>query len=200
MAFGIECNEYYRHHLFEEWVLCEVLDDNARPVRSGMPGQLCLTNLYNYTQPLIRYAMNDEVAISDEPCRCGRPFRVLEKIAGRKGEFLWFTRPDGSREFIHPIVLAEFFVPRLQKCQFIQSSGNTIVIRAVIDGDQDSAVNAIRDRMNDILSQKGLNADVRTEVQLTDQIENDPKTGKYRLIVPFKSNSLQEGRFRSQLL
>jgi phenylacetate-CoA ligase len=190
MTFGIECDEHYRHHLFEDWVLCEALDDKAAPVPSGTPGQLCLTNLYNYNQPLIRYALNDEVVISDEPCPCGRPFRVLEKIAGRKGDFLWFTRADGSREFIHPIVLAEFFVPGLQKCQFIQSSAGTLTIRAVMIGQQNAAVNALRDRMNEILTQKGLSADVRIEVQLTGAIDNDMRTGKFRLVVPFKPDSL----------
>lgn len=190
MTFGVECNEHHKHHLFEDWVLCEVLDDDGNPVRDGMPGRLCLTNLYNYTQPLIRYVMNDEVVVSDEPCPCGRPFRVLEKIAGRKGDFLWFSRSDGSREFIHPIVLAEFIVPGLQKCQFVQSTANTLMIRAVMTGKQNSAIDALRDRMYDILSQKGLNADVRIEIQLTERIDNDPKTGKFRLVVPFKQGSL----------
>lgn len=192
MVFGIECNEHYRHHLFEDWVVCEVLDENVRPVPDGTSGRLCLTNLYNYTQPLIRYVMNDEVVISDDPCACGRPFRILEEISGRKEDFMWFTRSDGSREFIHPIVLAEFFVPGLQKCQFIQSSVDSVVVRAVIEGNRDAVIEPIRDRMNDILSQKGLGADVRIEVQLTDRIEIDPRTGKFRLVVPFKSGSLQE--------
>lgn len=192
MTFGIECDERYRHHLFEDWVLCEALDDRATQVQSGTPGQLCLTNLYNYTQPLIRYALNDEVIISDEPCPCGRPFRVLERIAGRKTDFLWFTRADGSREFIHPIVLAEFFVPGLQKCQFVQSSTSTLTIRAVMAGQKNAAVNALRDRMNDILAQKALEADVRVKIELTDAIDNDTRTGKFRLVVPFISRSLQE--------
>ncbi len=187
MAFGIECDEYGRHHLFEDWVICEVLDDKLRPVRPGDLGRLHITNLYNYTQPLIRYAMNDEIIISEKPCQCGRPFRVVEQIAGRKEEFLWFARPDGSQEFIHPIVLAEFIVPGLEKCQFIQPEANTVSVKAVVKGDPSRVAAAIHDRMETILSQKELSKHVRVQVQITDAIENDPRTGKYKLILPYSA-------------
>ena len=186
MAFGIECDEYHRHHLFEDWVICEVLDDQFRPVQAGTPGRLYITNLYNYTQPLIRYAMNDEITLSKETCPCGRPFRIVDKIAGRREEFLWFNKPDNSMEFIHPIVLAEFIVPGLERCQFIQTDPDKLLVKAVVRGDQNTAVSAIKERMAKILAQKGLEEHVQVEIEPTKLIENDARTGKFRLIIPYK--------------
>jgi len=186
ITLGIECDEFHKHHLFEDWVICEVLDDELRPVQAGTPGRLHITNLYNDTQPLIRYAMDDEITLSGRLCQCGRPFRFLELIAGRKEEFLWFTRSDGSREFIHPIVLAEFFVPGLEKCQFIQTDANRVLVKAIVKGDRDSTIAAIHDRMANLLRQKDLSKHVLVEVQLTDTIENDFRTGKFRLVLPYR--------------
>ncbi|NIP41560.1 MAG: phenylacetate--CoA ligase family protein [candidate division Zixibacteria bacterium] len=186
MAFGIECDEYRRHHLFEDWVICEVLDDQLHPVQAGTPGRLYITNLYNYTQPLIRYAMNDEITLSKETCPCGRPFRIVDKIAGRREEFLWFNKPDNSREFIHPIVLVEFLVPGLERCQFIQTDPDKLLVKAVVRGDQNAAVGVIKERMTKILAQKGLKEHVKVEIELTNAIENDARTGKFRLIIPYQ--------------
>lgn len=49
------------------------------------PGEGCvyLTNLYNTTQPLIRYQLNDEVTVLDGPCPCGSGHRRIDGVRGR---------------------------------------------------------------------------------------------------------------------
>jgi phenylacetate-CoA ligase len=183
LTFSVEC-DHRRLHCFNDWFSVQVVDDDLCPLRPGRVGRLIVTNLYNYTQPLIRYQMNDEIMLSDEPCPCGWPFPVIEKIAGRSEEFLWFTKVDGSKEFIHPLMLDEFFVPGLEKFQFVQTMTDRLVMKAVTHGEKDHIVSAICDRMKVILAQKELNQTVRFDVELVDNIQNDPKTGKRRLIVP----------------
>jgi phenylacetate-coenzyme A ligase PaaK-like adenylate-forming protein len=185
MSFAIECNARHRLHLFDDWFSVQVVDDDLKCVRSGLPGRVIITNLYNYTQPLIRYQLDDEIVLSDEPCQCGWPFPVIEKIAGRHEEFLWFTKTDRSREFIHPIVLVEFFVPGLEKYQFVQSSPNRLLMKAVIKGEKDSIIPKIHKIMSEIFSQKSLEDNVQFDIELIDEIKNDPKTGKFRFIIPF---------------
>lgn len=185
LTFSAECRHSHRIHLFNDWFSVQVVDDDLRPVRPGRIGRLIVTNLYNYTQPLIRYQINDEIMLSDKPCHCGWPFPVIEKIAGRHEEFLWFTKTDGSREFIHPIVLVEFFVPGLEKFQFIQPTTNRLVMKAVTHGERDHVISAIHERMNEILAQKELNRTVRFDIEFVDNIQNDPRTGKLQLIVPY---------------
>lgn len=187
MTFSVECELHRRLHYFNDWFDVQLVNDNLRPVKAGRPGRLVVTNLYNYTQPLIRYRMDDEIVLSSEPCPCGWPFGVIEKIAGRSEQTLWFTKADGTREFIHPMVLIGFFVRGLEKFQFIQNENNRLTVKAVISGEKDDIVPAIHKRMNEILSQKDLNDTVKIEVKLVEDIPKDPKTGKFRLIVPYSN-------------
>ncbi|OHB85919.1 MAG: hypothetical protein A2Z38_00485, partial [Planctomycetes bacterium RBG_19FT_COMBO_48_8] len=189
MAFSSECKLHHSLHLFDDWFSIQAVDDALQPVRPGQTGKVVITNLYNYTQPLIRYQLDDEIVLSDKPCPCGWPFPVIDKLAGRSEESLWFTKADGTREFIHPIVLVEFFVPGLEKFQCIQTGTDRLIMKAVVHSEKDRIVLAIHERMTEILSQKALNDTVRFEVELVDDIKNDPKTGKFRLIIPY-SNGL----------
>lgn len=187
LLMSCECIACHRLHLFDDWFSVQLVDADSRPVSDGLAGRVIITNLYNYTQPLIRYRMDDEIVLSSEPCPCGWPFRVIEKIVGRSEQTLWFKKADGTREFIHPIVLAEFFVPGLEKFQFVQDENNRLTIRAVISGKKDDIIPAIHNRMTEILSQNALNETVKFDVKLVDNIPNDPKTGKFRLVIPYSN-------------
>lgn len=184
LSLAMDCNAHHRMHLFDDWFNIQIVDENIEPVNSGQPGRLVITNLFNYTQPIIRYQMDDEIILSDEPCPCGWPFRVIDKIAGRSEETLWFAKASDKREFIHPSKLGEFFVSGLEKFQFIQKDNDKLTMKAIIHGDKDRVVPAIHQRMIEILSQKGLNDTVKFDVKLVNHIPNDPKTGKFQLIIP----------------
>lgn len=181
MTLAGECKSHHRLHLFNDWSSVQLLGDDLKPAKAG---QVVVTNLYNYTQPLIRYQMSDEIVMSDKACPCGWPFPVIESMAGRQEEFLWFSKTEGGEDFIHPIVLAEFFVPGLERFQFIQSSPDSLLMKAIVRGEKDSVVAAIREKMNEILLGKLLEQSVRFDVELVDEIRNDAKTGKFRLVVP----------------
>ncbi len=181
MTLAGECGQCRGFHLFNDWCSVQVVGDDLLPAKAG---RVIITNLYNYTQPLIRYQMNDEIVLSDKACPCGWPFPVIESMAGRQEDFLWFEQEGGEKDFIHPIVLAEFFVPGLEKFQFRQTSPNHLVMRAVVNGDEREVEAAIRGKMEEILSGKSLQSCVRFDVELVDEIGNDVKTGKFRLVVP----------------
>jgi putative adenylate-forming enzyme len=184
MTLAGECREHHRLHLFNDWFSVQVVDENMKPASSG---RVVVTNLYNYTQPLIRYQMNDEIVLSDKPCPCGWPFPVIGNLAGRHEEFLWFDQGQGKKDFIHPIVLAEFFVPGLEKFQFVQTSPNSLLMKVVVQGEPNDVVTAIRKKMDEILAGKSLEGSVRFEVEVVEGMRNNPKTGKFRLIIPFPS-------------
>jgi phenylacetate-coenzyme A ligase PaaK-like adenylate-forming protein len=146
-----------------------------------------LTNLYNYTQPLIRYEMNDEIVLDEKPCECAWPSPTIHSIGGRSENFLWFEKPDGKKDFIHPLVMVEFMVLGLRKIQVVQPERNRLILRSVLRGDPAQACERIRRRMHEVLKSKNLQDVVNFDIEIVDRIENDPKTGKYRLIIPFKS-------------
>jgi phenylacetate-coenzyme A ligase PaaK-like adenylate-forming protein len=87
--WGADCAEHDGIHLFEDMTLVENVDARGEAVPDGRPGaQLLVTNLCNFTQPLIRLAVADSVTIAPEPCACGRTLRRVQSIAGRSDDVL----------------------------------------------------------------------------------------------------------------
>ena len=183
IAMAAQCSVRHGLHLFSDWHCFEVLDRDLRPAGPGQSGALVMTNLYNYTQPLIRYRTHDELVLDPEPCLCGSRYPTIRNIAGREEEFLWFRKPDGALEFIHPIVLIEFYAYGLVKFQFVQPQRNSLLMRAIVRGDRDRALQAIRRRMHAILFEKRLEGVVDFQVQLVDDIGIDPRSEKFKLIL-----------------
>ena len=72
-TIACECTE--RHfHIKDDWVIVEPVDKNNNPVPDGVQSdKILLTNLFNYTQPFIRYEVTDRVVMHHEPCACGNP-------------------------------------------------------------------------------------------------------------------------------
>jgi phenylacetate-CoA ligase len=186
LSMAVQCDRHEDLHLFTDWHIFEAVDDDLRPVAAGVPGNLLLTNLYNYTQPLIRYQMHDEVVMNEAPCGCGSPLPTIRNLAGRQEEFLWFDTADGKRDYLHPIVLVELFVAGLKKFQVIQTQRNAMLMKVIVDGNQDAVLAAIRQRMQEIFSGKRLDTTVKLTLEMVNDIPNDPKTGKFKLIIPLK--------------
>ena len=186
VGMAAECDIHKGLHMFDDWHCFEIVDKNYNSVAPGKPGKLLLTNLYNYTQPLIRYEMSDELILSSYPCQCGWSFPILESMAGRQEEYVWFENNKGKKDFIHPIILAEFFVPGIEKFQFIQKDKNTLIMKVMISGDEDTVVINIQKEMNDILQKKELDKSIQFNVEVVKEIYNDPKTGKFKFIIPLK--------------
>jgi phenylacetate-CoA ligase len=187
LSMAAQCGRYENLHLFTDCHIFEAVDDDFRPVAAGTPGNLLLTNLYNYTQPLIRYQMHDEVVINPQPCACGLPFPTMRNLAGRQEDFLWFDAAGGKRDYLHPIVLVELFVAGLRKFQVIQTQRNAMLMKVIIEGDQEAVLAAIRQRMHAIFRGKKLDTTVQLNLEVVQDIPNDPKTGKYKLIIPLKN-------------
>ena len=71
-VWGHDC-EHGSMHLFDDMCIVENVDDDGRPLPPGEIGaRLLMTNLFNTTQPLIRFEVSDLVAVDPEPCPCGR--------------------------------------------------------------------------------------------------------------------------------
>jgi phenylacetate-CoA ligase len=95
-----ECEEGMMHILPSN--IIEILDDNNNPVSPGQTGKVIVTNLFNYSMPLIRYQIGDMATLGPLECKCGNPLPTLEKIDGRLFES--FVLEDGT------IISGEFFV------------------------------------------------------------------------------------------
>jgi phenylacetate-coenzyme A ligase PaaK-like adenylate-forming protein len=76
-----ECR-HHRDHVAADSVVCELVRD-GRLVGPGEQGAILLTGLTNRAMPLLRYAIGDVGAASDERSPCGRGFPVTQLIERR---------------------------------------------------------------------------------------------------------------------
>jgi phenylacetate-coenzyme A ligase PaaK-like adenylate-forming protein len=103
---GTDCTLHTGIHLFEDTSMIEVVDDEYQRVPDGTTGtRYLLTNLYNKTQPVIRYEVTDMLCRAVGPCECGRPFALLSGIGGRAEDLLRLQRADGAGEIAIPPML-----------------------------------------------------------------------------------------------
>lgn len=186
LGMAAQCDFREGLHMFNDWHIFEVIKQNGELARPGETGNLILTTLYNDTQPLIRYRMDDKVILEEKECPCGWSFPLFRTISGREEEFLIFKDPEGNQQFLHPIVFVEFIVVGLEKLQVIQVEQNKLRLNVIIRGESDTIISKIKNRMDVILTTKKLIGFVGYEIAVVDNIPNDPKTGKFRLIVPLK--------------
>jgi phenylacetate-coenzyme A ligase PaaK-like adenylate-forming protein len=106
-----ECSFHQGMHLFEDFSIVEVVDQDNRPVPPGVQGdKVLLTVLFRRTQPLIRYEVSDLVRPSIiERCPCGRPFALIDAVQGRMIEVLSIPSHTGAEEDISPYLFELVF-------------------------------------------------------------------------------------------
>ncbi|TAK24101.1 MAG: phenylacetate--CoA ligase family protein [Chloroflexota bacterium] len=104
-GIAAECRAHRGKHLFEDMVLAEVVDERNHAVPPGTFGaKVLVTVLWSRTVPLIRYELNDSVRLADEPCLCGRPFRLVDAVQGRTEDLLRFVGADGQAIAVQPLL------------------------------------------------------------------------------------------------
>lgn len=98
-----ECRKQH-FHINDDWLIVEPVDANNQPVPDGvLSDKLLLTNLFNYTQPYIRYEVTDRIIMHHEPCGCGNPSPWIE-IEGRNDDVVSFTE-NGKCVRIPPLAI-----------------------------------------------------------------------------------------------
>ncbi|HET7319221.1 MAG TPA: hypothetical protein VFK23_08805 [Nitrospirota bacterium] len=101
---GSDCSLHRGIHIFEDLFIVEAVDERNRPVHDGaLSTKLLITNLFNYTQPLIRYEVSDMVSMTGDACPCGRPFRRIVSMEGRSDDILYFPGSAGCDIAVHPL-------------------------------------------------------------------------------------------------
>jgi phenylacetate-CoA ligase len=135
-ALGTSTPEHPRAlELYEDVGVFEVVDDENRPVPPGTVGaKMLLTNLENYTLPLIRYELADRVTVSPEPSPGGRPYRHLVAIEGRTADTLHFPGREGGEVAVLPLRLGAPFarLPAVRQFQIVHEAGG-LEVRVVLD-------------------------------------------------------------------
>lgn len=134
LAMAWEC-EAGQLHLNTDWLVLEPVDEHNRPVPPGQPScGVLLTNLANTVQPLIRYAMGDQVTVHTERCRCGAPFPVVE-VQGRRDDILRMRGLAGEVALL-PLALSTVLEEQagIFDFQLCQRDDSTLVLRLPLAG------------------------------------------------------------------
>lgn len=164
--YAFPCRVGKGMHLPDDLTIVESVDQHDRPVPAGVPGdKILLTNLYNLTEPLIRYEITDRMTVLQEPCECGCAHRLITDVRGRSESF--FVYPGGVAVHGSGMTTALIAEPNVIEMQFTQTPRGMIA-SFVGRGPCDTA--AIRGHLEQLMRRAGLQ-DPEVEVRQVDSIE-----------------------------
>ena len=189
-GLAAECEQHRGLHIFEDAAIVEVVDGDNRPVPAGVYGdKLLVTTLFSRTQPLIRYELSDRLRLAAEPCRCGRPFALVDSIEGRTEDVLQLPAATGGAVTVHPLVFHRVMdTAPASGWQIVQEAdGLTVLLSGVRDGFADAT---LADALRQALIVQGVIAPPIT----VRRVPTIPQTaaGKAPLIKANPSQSLTE--------
>ena len=128
-TMACECMKQH-FHINDDWVIIEPVDKDNRAVPSGVQAEkILLTNLFNFTQPFIRYEVTDRIVLHDEPCGCGNlsPWLTLE---GRTDDVVTFHQGENEIKLAPLAIYATLKeVHELRRFQFIAYDDNRAKLR-----------------------------------------------------------------------
>jgi len=182
-TLACECrNQHF--HVNDDWVILETVDKEGNPVPDGVQSdKLLITNLFNYTQPFIRYEITDRVIMHREPCGCGNPSPWLE-LEGRTDDVVTFTAGEGSVS-LPPLALYAVLkeVHELRRFQLVVLPDTRCALRIEpADGiTREEAFARAKEALLAYLAQRGITA---TEVALSVETpKQQAGSGKFKHII-----------------
>lgn len=180
LSLGVESSPKEGMLLFDDMNIIEIEN-----------GVMYLTCLYNFVQPLIRYRLSDQLTLQAPNSDSRYPFTRAIGLLGRNEDILWFQGGNGKQEFLHPLAVEGFCIEGLRDYQFRQISSDTFEMLAEVSDDilQENVQKEVLRQMRDILREKGLEY-VQFYVRFVPKILPDPGTGKKRLILTSKEESI----------
>ena len=178
-----ECRAQH-FHINDDWLIVEPVDAEGNPVPDGvLSDRILLTNLYNYTQPFIRYEVTDRVIMHHERCACGNPSPWIE-LEGRTDDVTSFDA-EGKTVRIAPLSLYAVLkeVHEIRRFQALVYPENRIELRMEEKEGTDrmKAFAEAEDRICGYLETQGIH-DVT--ITLSDDLpRQDARSGKYKHII-----------------
>jgi phenylacetate-CoA ligase len=143
-----------------------------------------ITNLFNYTMPLIRYRMSDILRPVSAP---DARHIVVGSLVGRTERMPTFVNAAGVTDFISPHTINEIFVKGVTRFQ-MQLTGPSafrfpICVESALGSEERRAAAAgVEARLREVLEQKGL-GNVTFEVPIVADIPLNARTRKFQLIL-----------------
>jgi len=181
----VACECRHQHfHINDDWVIVEAVDKNYNPVPDGVQAdKILLTNLFNYTQPFIRYEVSDRVIMHHEPCPCGNPSPWIE-IEGRTDDMVEFAAENGTISVAPMTIYAAVSkVEQIRRFQLVVHSPDRAEIRIepAHGFTAEEAFAPACDALSGLLESLGAKM---PEMSLSaDKPQQHPRSGKFKHII-----------------
>lgn len=94
-----------------------------------------VTDFTRRAQAMIRYRINDLVALESQPCPCGSPLQPVRSIEGRQDDIFWLRAPDGWK-LVTPDVVRNSIIeasPLISDFRAVQVGSNQIEVALLPD-------------------------------------------------------------------
>ncbi len=143
---------------------------------------IVVTNLFNFTQPLIRYQMSDVLRPLDS--NAVSPYLLVESVVGRNEVNPVFLNRNGVEDYLSPHNIVELFMPGVSRFQMHLLGDNAFEFRICLDGSvaETTAREEMGKKLYELLAQKNME-NVQFQVVVVDDLKLDAETGKFKLIV-----------------
>jgi phenylacetate-CoA ligase len=163
-------------HLIPAVHYLEIVDDEGKQVKPGIPGNIIVTLLTNYTMPLVRYKIDDRGILSEKACSCGRGFPLLKKVEGRIRSV--FRNKQGDLIDGGIFIRLFYFRENIKQFQVIQESLEQITINIVLKNKKQLKI-VEKDflEINESIK-KIMKSDITIKYNLVEVINSSP-SGKY---------------------
>jgi phenylacetate-CoA ligase len=173
MSLGISNPDGDTMTLTDDNLIFEIHDDHT-----------LVTNLFNFTLPLIRYRMADILQPINAP---GARHIVIRNLVGRSEQMPTFRNSAGAVDFLSPHTINEIFVKGVTRFQMQLTGPASFRFPFCVESglntrEREAATDGIKARLTQILLQKGL-GNVTFEAPMVDDIALNPKTRKFQLII-----------------
>jgi phenylacetate-CoA ligase len=116
-ALAQDCGEHDELHINAERYIVEEVD-----------GNLLITDLLNYSMPLVRYDIQDLGQLSNRSCPCGRGLPLIKNIEGRVIDFL-YTKSGKWVPSLSPRDADIGDIRWVSKYQWIQAEQGKVTLR-----------------------------------------------------------------------
>jgi len=121
--FVTECKKGNLHYNIDTGVIETAGEDND---------QMIITSFTTHGTPLIRYNIGDLITFKTGSCTCGSSHPLVEKIEGRKVDFL-FSKTKGKISLSHLADVIKGNPNSVKKMQFVQDGIDDIKVNVVVD-------------------------------------------------------------------
>ncbi len=84
---GLDCSRHEGIHYWADYYILEIINpETLEPVEPGEMGEMVITTLRKEAAPLIRYRTRDLTQLIPQPCSCGNPLPMHDRILGRSDD------------------------------------------------------------------------------------------------------------------